>query len=516
MWLLIGTALASAALGVGLTQWHQNKRGAAFRAETDKETEEALKALQADRARAFAEAVDQREKLKAALQEDLESFEEQVAADEGHAEILEQACERRAAHIAGREEDISARFDQLKARRSELGALKASILENRAARSSETESRAGATHAEIAERCRENLKDSARLESARLAQKVEETAKLYAETEARKLIDLALQRCSTNLDVARLQATVDLPQTPKVRAQLLENERALLSALGEPIQVTFNESGEDSLYIEAPDTFQREIGRLAYERFLKGGIFTEVAARKIAEKTEKDLHTMAHDAGKRAGRILKLKDVHPELLYLVGKLLYRTSYTQNQWQHVVEVAQLAGLLASSLGLDPKMARRAGLLHDVGKALKAESDALGSHALAGAQIAREFGESEEIVHAIAAHHNDEPPRTALAHLIAAADALSGGRPGARRETVEAYTRRVEEIKAICDDFKEIKKSYVIQGGREVRLEVFPRQVSDEGTFDLAAQVAERISNEVTFPGQIKIIALREMRASATAK
>lgn len=225
---------------------------------------------------------------------------------------------------------------------------------------------------------------------------------------------------------------------------------------------------------------------------------------------------MARDAGRRAARILKLKDVHPELLYLVGKLLYRTSYTQNQWQHVVETAHLASLLAAGLGVDPRAAKRAGLLHDIGKILWDESETMGSHALSGAACAAQYGEAPEIVHAIAAHHGDEVANTPLDFIVAAADALSGGRPGARRETVEAYTRRCEEIMQICESFASIRKSYVIQGGREVRIEVDPRRVSDQEADQMANEIAQRISDEMNFPGQIKVMVIREMRTSATAR
>jgi ribonuclease Y len=214
--------------------------------------------------------------------------------------------------------------------------------------------------------------------------------------------------------------------------------------------------------------------------------------------------------------VLKLKKVHPEILHLVGKLLYRTSYTQNQWQHAIESAQLCAMMAQELGLPLQEARRAALLHDIGKVLWAETEAVGSHAVSGAAFATDRGEIPEIVHPIAAHHNDEKPSTALAHLVAAADALSGARPGARRETIETYKQRVEDLERISSDFKSVKKAYVIQGGRELRIVVDPAQVTDIEAVQLSNAVAERIEDECVYPGQIKVCVVRETRRVAVAR
>jgi len=224
------------------------------------------------------------------------------------------------------------------------------------------------------------------------------------------------------------------------------------------------------------------------------------------------------DAGRRAARILKLKNVHPDILQLVGKLLYRTSYTQNQWQHAIETAHLCGMMAEQMGLNVRDAYRSGLMHDIGKVLWAETEAVGSHAVSGAAFATERGETPDIVHPIAAHHGDEKPSSPLAHLVAAADALSGARPGARRETLESYTQRVDDIEKICGEFRGrgLKRSYVIQGGREVRIHVDPHRVDDHAAVRLAGEVAGRIEEECVYPGQIKVTILRETTSSSMAR
>ncbi len=517
MWSLVAAVAAGGLLtGVGLGKWQQKQYIKRLRRNLDSEVNSKLEGLSGEKDRAMADASERAEHLAADLSQDLMSLEEQVVADEQHAESLEQGLERHKEHVEGRETDLASRFEQLKARRETLVELKKDLEEKVNKISELREERAGATQDEIAEEWRNQLKEEAHLNAQKLSRHVEEQAKVYAENEARHLLDLAIERCGLPPEVNRLSSTVDLPEDEEVRNQVLANHSAVLHTIEELCNVHFLESGENLLYIEAADPFNREIARLSFERFLRGGIFTEAVARKVVEKTEVDLQNMARDAGRRAARILKLKDVHPELLYLVGKLLYRTSYTQNQWQHVVETAYLASLLAAGVGIDPRVAKRAGLLHDIGKILWDESESMGSHALSGAACAAQYGESPEIVHAIAAHHGDEPAVSPLDFIVAAADALSGGRPGARRETVEAYTRRCEEIMRICEGFPAIRKAYVIQGGREVRIEVEPRKVTDEEAEQMAAQISQQISEEMNFPGQIKVMVIREMRISATAR
>ena len=277
------------------------------------------------------------------------------------------------------------------------------------------------------------------------------------------------------------------------------------------------DQGEGNYFLQAPDPYTREIGRLAYEKMVRAGDVSEAKAREFVEKSRTNLDKIVRDAGRRAARLLKLKNVHPEILHLVGKLLYRTSYTQNQWQHAIETAHLCGIMAEQMGINVRMAHRSALMHDIGKVLWAETEACGSHAVSGAAFATAHGEDPDIVHPIAAHHNDEKPSTPLAHLVAAADALSGARPGARRETLESYTQRVDDIEAICERFRDrgVRRAYVIQGGREVRLEVSPKRVNDQSAIKLAGDLARTIEDECIYPGQIKVIVLRETISTASA-
>jgi ribonuclease Y len=311
---------------------------------------------------------------------------------------------------------------------------------------------------------------------------------------------------------------VNLPTKAAQKERVLHDGESVLKAIFEETDVQFLDQGEGVYFLQAPDPYTREVGRLAYEKMVRSGNISEAAARQSAEKSKANLDKVVRDAGRRAARILSLKNIHPDILQLVGKLLYRTSYTQNQWQHAIETAHLCGMMAEEMGLDIRAAHRAALLHDIGKVLWAETEACGSHAVSGAAFAAERGEDPDIVHPIAAHHNDEKPSSPLAHLVAAADALSGARPGARRETLESYTQRVDDIEAICEKFRDrgVKRAYVIQGGREVRLEVTPRRVDDQAAIRLAGDIARSIEEECIYPGQIKVTVLRETTSSSTAR
>ncbi len=271
-------------------------------------------------------------------------------------------------------------------------------------------------------------------------------------------------------------------------------------------------------YLQGPDPYTREIGRLSYIELVRSRQINEDAAKVAYERARKKLHKITTKAGNDAAKILGIKGIDPAILFLVGKLLYRTSYTQNQWQHAIETAHLCGLMASEIGLDLKTSHRSALMHDIGKVLWAETEAVGSHAVSGAAFATAHGELPEIVHPIAAHHGDEKPSTPLAHLVAAADALSGARPGARTETAETYTERVDEIGRICDEFRSrgISQSYVIQGGREVRVVVNPQRVDDQAAARLSTDVANRIEDECVYPGQIKVTVIRDTQSSSVAR
>jgi len=254
---------------------------------------------------------------------------------------------------------------------------------------------------------------------------------------------------------------------------------------------------------------RREIARLSLEKLVSDGRIHPARIEEIVEKTAREVEQNIKETGEDALYQLALGTMHPELVKLIGRMKYRTSYGQNVLQHSLEVGGLAGLMAAELGVPVKQARRAGLLHDIGKAIDHEVE--GPHALVGANFARKFGESAEVVHAIAAHHTEEKPLTLLAHIVAAADAVSGSRPGARRESLENYLKRLTDLEEISNSFQGVNRSYAIQAGREVRIIVENERVDDDGATILARDIARKIEEQLSYPGQVKVCVIRETRA-----
>ncbi|MCD6320080.1 MAG: ribonuclease Y, partial [Candidatus Desulfofervidaceae bacterium] len=289
------------------------------------------------------------------------------------------------------------------------------------------------------------------------------------------------------------------------------NIRAIEAATG--VDVIIDDTPE-VVILSAFNPIRREIARLSLERLVADGRIHPARIEEVVNKVTQELETAVQEAGEQACFDVGVHSIHPELVKLLGKLKYRTSYAQNVLQHSLEVAFLCGIMASELGLDPKPAKRAGLLHDIGKAVDHEVE--GPHALIGADLAKKCGESEEIVHAIAAHHEDIQPESVLAILVSAADTLSGARPGARRETLESYIKRLENLERIANSFEGVSKAYAIQAGRELRIIVESDLLSDEDITLLAHDVAKRIEREMTYPGQIRVSVIREKRAVAYAK
>lgn len=513
---IAATALAGAAAATGAAVY-RNKRSRTARLERARAEAAAITAGSEDLLRQELERVRQQaERHRRRLTDDIEALDDAVRSDAERLDRAQRALERRGELVDARDVDLGQRFDSFRERRvavrvrlEEVGALEAEFDRS-------VERAAGVTRREVVAEIGREFGDRARVAADRARRAMEDGALGQSEQEARRLMDVACHRYGAPLKTNRLVAQVHLPESSKQVERLLADNRAVLRAITEHSEVDFIDRDDGAMYLAAPDPYTREIGRLTYERLLKTGRITESAAVAGVAKARVDLEKIARDAGNRARKVLGLRPIDGEILFLVGKLLYRTSYTQNQWGHAIETAHLCGMMAQDMGLDLRLARRSALMHDIGKVLWAETEAVGSHAVSGAAFAAAHGEPPEVVHPIAAHHGDEKPSTALAHLVAAADALSGARPGARRETVLSYAQRVDDLQRICGDFDEIKKSFVIQGGREVRVEVDPRRTDDRQAARLSDEVARRIEDECTYPGQIKVTVIREVLSSATAR
>lgn len=358
------------------------------------------------------------------------------------------------------------------------------------------------------------IEEDVKHESAKKVQKIITDAQENAEKEAKHIIGLAIQRFAGEYVSEKTVSVVHLANDD-IKGRIIGREgrniRAFEAATG--VDLIIDETPE-AVVLSSFNPVRREVARLSLERLIEDGRIHPARIEEIVQKTENDVNEIIMKAGKDALMELNLPlNMHNEMIKLVGSLKYRTSYGQNILQHSIEVGFFCGMLADELGIDSKNARRAGLLHDVGKAIDHEIE--GSHAIIGANMAKKYGEPADVVNAIASHHNDVPPETILAFLVDAADALSGARPGARRETMEAFIRRLQDIEAICKSFEGVQKSFAIQAGREVRVIVENEKVNDEEALVLSRDLAKRIEQEVTYPGQIKIVVIREKRIIAYA-
>lgn len=351
-------------------------------------------------------------------------------------------------------------------------------------------------------------------ESAQLIRKVQEETKEKADKEARKIVGLAIQKCAAEHTTETTVSVVNLP-SDDMKGRIIGREgrniRALEIATG--IDVIIDDTPE-AVILSGFDIMRREIARIALERLIEDGRIHPARIEEVVDKVKKEIEASIKEEGEKTLFDLGLHGLHPELVRLLGRLKYRTSYGQNVLQHSKEVAYLMTTIAGELRLDETLAKRIGVLHDIGKAVTHEVE--GPHAKLGADIARKFNESETIIHAIEAHHNDIEPKTLLAVLVQASDAISATRPGARRETLESYIKRLQKLEGVADSFNGVEKAYAIQAGREIRIIVYPDRIDDAQATLLAREIKKKIEEGLDYPGQIKVMVIRETRAIEYAK
>lgn len=368
---------------------------------------------------------------------------------------------------------------------------------------------AGLTREEAKKVLIDQMVDEAKHESAKRIRVIEEEAKEESTRKGQKIVALAIQRLAGDFVAERTVTVVPLPNDDmkgRIIGREGRNIRALESATG--IDLIVDDTPE-SVIISGHNPIRREIARLSLEKLISDGRIHPGRIEEVVRKAEQEIDDTIREAGQKAIFDVGVHGVHPEIIKLLGRLKFRYSYAQNVLLHSIEAAFICGVMAVELGLNEKQARRAALLHDIGKAVDHEVE--GSHAIIGAELARKYGESPKIVNAIAAHHEDVKAETILAPLVDASDALSGARPGARREMIETYVRRLEELERITNSFKGVEKSYAVQAGREIRIIVQNNVVSDEEATLMAREIARRIEGEMTYPGQIKVTVIRELRA-----
>nr|WP_255603477.1 ribonuclease Y [Oscillochloris sp. ZM17-4] len=353
------------------------------------------------------------------------------------------------------------------------------------------------------------VESEARDEAARRIREIEQNARNEAEKTARKIIGLAVQRCASDYVAELTVTTVNLP-SEELKGRIIGREgrniRAFEQITGVDIIV---DDTPEAVTLSCHDPVRREVARVSLSRLLKDGRIHPTRIEEIVQKTQVEIEHVMREEGERVAYEANVQGLHPDLIKLLGRLKYRTSYGQNVLQHSLECALLAAHMAAEIGANINIAKTAALLHDIGKAV--DHEVQGPHALIGADIARRLGRSPAIVHAIAAHHHDEEPQTVEAFLVIAADAISGGRPGARRETLDLYIKRLEALETVATSFTGVQRAFAVQAGREVRVMVQPDQIDDLASIHLARDVAKKIEESLQYPGQIKVTIIRETRA-----
>ncbi len=426
----------------------------------------------------------------------------------------EEAIDKRLESFDKRELELSKRDQAIKSREKQVEEQAAEYGRQLDQARRQLEQVAGLTREEAKRSLIDQMVEEAKHESAKRIRVIEEEAKEEAVRRSQKIVALAIERLAGDFVAERSVTIFPLPNDElkgKIIGREGRNIRALEAATG--IDLIVDDTPE-TVVISGHNPIRREIARLSLEKLVSDGRIHPGRIEEVVRKSEQELEESIKEAGQKAIFDVGVHGVHPEIIKLLGRLKYRYSYAQNVLLHSIEAAFICGAMAAELGLNEKQARRAALLHDIGKAVDHEVE--GSHAIIGAELARKYGESPKIVNAIAAHHEDVRAETILAPLVDAADALSGARPGARREMMESYTRRLEELERIVNEFKGVEKSYAVQAGREIRIMVQHDLVSDDEASRMAREIARKIENEMTYPGQIKVTVIREMRAVDYAK
>ena len=468
---------------------------------------DAIKSAEQKRKETIIEAKDEAFRLKSEADKEIKDRRAEVSRQERRMDQKEEALDKRTAAMERKEEDLKRRTETVEARLDELEQLKirqTEKLETIAAMSKE-DARAVLL---------KQVDDELTHEKAMKISAYQANMKDECDQIARDLVGQAIARCAADATGEATVSVVPLPND-EMKGRIIGREgrniRALETATGCDLII---DDTPEAITLSSFDQTRREVARMALERLIADGRIHPARIEETVEKCRRELEIQMKREGDKAVMDLGVHSLHPDLVKLIGRLKYRTSVGQNVLSHSIEVAWLAGLLAGELGVNVQLARRAGLLHDIGKALDHEIE--GSHVQIGVDICKKYRENPQVIHAIEAHHGDVEPKTTLAFIIMAADAISAARPGARRENMESYIKRLETLEALCNGFEGVESSYAVQAGREVRILVQPDKVSDDQVILLARNVAKKIENELDYPGQIKVSVIRESRATEYAK
>lgn len=514
---VVGLAIGGVVIWIILKQVSK-KRAEQKLDETSKRVEEMISAAQAEskqlKKEAVLEAKEQELKRRNEFEQEMKEKRAEQQRIEARLNKQEDVLERKENDLNKKLESVEQQKNNLNRKIEEADKVREQLSHQQELMVQELERIAQLTKEEAKQQLTEEILDETRRDCAVQVRNLEQQAKDDADLNAKNIISLAIQRCASDHASESTVSVVPLPNDD-MKARIIGREgrniRAIESATG--IELIIDDTPE-VVILSGFDPVRREIARLTLERLIADGRIHPARIEETVEKVTKEIEQQIKAAGENAMFEVGIFGLHPELIKLIGRLKFRTSYGQNVYRHSIEVAQLAGLMAQELGLDVNFAKRAGLLHDIGKAVDREQE--GTHIQIGADLAKKYKENAMIVNAIMAHHGDVEPKTIEAVLIQAADAISGARPGARRETGSNYVKRLEKLEEIAAGFAGVDKSYAIQAGREVRVIVKPEQVDDAKAMFLAKDIAKKIEEELEYPGQIKVNVIREFRSAEFAK
>lgn len=502
------TGLAVGALG-GFT-YHKKTEERKFRgalSEADRIVQEASKKAETVKRDIVAEGKEEIHRLRQELDRDTKERRSELQRAERRLEQKEENLDRKLENISRKEEELKSKNEQVQSKLDRLSDQEQELI-------AKLEQIAQLTQEEAREQLLAEVEADANHYIGLRLKELEERAKRDADRRAQEIVATAIQRCSVEFTSDVVVSVVNLP-SDEMKGRIIGRE-------GRNIRTFETLTGVDLIVDDTPeavtlssfDPVRREVARLSLERLVVDGRIHPARIEEIIERAEKDVQAQIIETAEEALLETGIKNMHSELAKIIGQLRYRTSYGQNALAHSLEVAHLAGVMAAELGLDEQKARRAGLLHDIGKAVDHQVE--GPHAKIGADLAKRYGESPDIVNAIASHHEDEEPQTIYAVLVAAADAVSASRPGARRESLDAYVKRLEKLEEVAKTFSGVSKAFAIQAGREVRVAVAPTVTDDGEMQKLAYDIARKIEEELRYPGQIKVTLIRETRAVEYAK
>ena len=469
--------------------------------------DDALKTAETTKKEALLEVKEESIKTKNELEKETKERRSELQRYEKRVLSKEEALDKRSEAIEQREANFTAREEQIKQREAKVEELNQQRVQ-------ELERISGLTSEQAKDYLLKTVEDDVKHDTARMIKELETQAKEEAAKKAREYVVTAIQKCAADHVAETTISVVQLP-SDEMKGRIIGREgrniRTLETMTG--VELIIDDTPE-AVVLSGFDPIRREVARIALERLIVDGRIHPARIEEMVEKAQKDVELMIREEGEAAALEVGVHGIHPELIRLLGRMKFRTSYGQNALKHSMEVAQLSGLLASEIGLDVRVAKRAGLLHDIGKSI--DHDVEGSHIQIGVDLCRKYKESPVVINAVEAHHGDVEPESLIACIVQAADTSSAARPGARRETLETYTNRLKQLEDIANQFKGVDKSFAIQAGREIRVMVVPEQVSDADMVLMARNISKQIEFELEYPGQVTVNVIRESRVTDYAK